>query len=61
MTNKNELAMSIAEAAGLIGVSRSTLYDLANQGKLPGSRRIGTRIIIHREVFTEWLSQGSGF
>lgn len=61
MTNKNELAMSIAEAAGLIGVSPSTLYALANQGKLPGSRRIGTRIVIHRGEFTNWLSEGQGF
>jgi len=60
MTNKNELAMSIAEAAGLIGVSPSTLYALANQGKLPGSRRIGTRIVIHREEFTNWLIEGQG-
>lgn len=60
MTNKNELAMSIAEAAGLIGVSRSTLYALANQGKLPGTRRIGTRIVIHRGEFTNWLIDGQG-
>lgn len=61
MTTKNELAMSVSEAAELIGVSRSTLYAMAKCGELPGSRRIGTRIVIHREVFTEWLSQGSGF
>ena len=61
MTTKNELAMSIAEAAGLIGVSKSTLYALAKCNELPGSRRVGTRIVIHREIFAEWLSQGSGF
>ena len=60
MTRKNELAMSISEAAELIGVSTSTLYALAKSGGLPGSRRIGTRIVVHREAFTDWLSQGQG-
>ena len=60
MKNENKLAMSIPEAANLIGVSKSTLYALAKCGELPGSRRIGTRIVIHREVFQEWLSQGTG-
>jgi excisionase family DNA binding protein len=61
MTTKNELAMSIAEAAGLIGVSKSTLYALAKRSELPGTRRIGSRIVVHRQVFNEWLSEGSGF
>lgn len=49
------VAISIREAANLAGVSTATLYSLANRGELPGSRRIGKRIIIHRETFTRWL------
>ena len=54
------VGMSIAEAAIEIGVSESTLYSLANQGKLPGARRIGKRLVIHREIFHEWLRSGQG-
>ena len=54
------VGMSIAEAATQASVSESTLYSLANQGKLPGARRIGKRIIIHRETFLRWLADGMG-
>lgn len=54
------IGMSIAEAAAESSVSPSTLYTLANQGKLPGARRIGKRIVIHRETFEEWLRNGMG-
>lgn len=62
MVNVQEkpVGMSIAEAAAEAGVSESTLYSLANQGKLPGARRIGKRIIIHRDTFLSWLAEGMG-
>ena len=62
MVNVQEkpVGMSIAEAAAEAGVSESTLYSLANQGKLPGARRIGKRIIIHRATFLSWLAEGMG-
>ena len=59
-TDKQPVAMSIAEAAEQAGVSTATLYALANQGELPGARRIGKRIVIHRGIFEEWLKAGSG-
>ena len=52
--------MSISEAAIQAGVSEATLYSLANQGKLPGARRLGKRIVLHRETFLTWLSNGMG-
>lgn len=52
--------MSILEGAIEAHVSTATLYSLANQGKLPGARRIGKRIIIHRETFLRWLAEGMG-
>jgi excisionase family DNA binding protein len=52
--------MSIAEAAVEAGVSEATLYALANTGNLPGARRLGKRIVIHRETFEEWLREGRG-
>ena len=62
MMNVHEkpIGMSISEAAIEAGVSESTLYGLANQGRLPGARRVGKRIIVHRETFETWLRDGMG-
>ena len=62
MVNVQEkpVGMSISEAAADAGVSESTLYALANQGKLPGCRRIGKRLVIHRITFEDWLRSGQG-
>ena len=62
MTNDHEqpIGMSIQEGAAEIGVSASTLYAMANQGRLPGCRRIGKRFVIHRQTFEEWLKNGMG-
>jgi excisionase family DNA binding protein len=54
------IGMSIQEAAAEAGVSESTLYALANRNKLPGARRVGKRIVIHRLTFEEWLRTGQG-
>ena len=60
VVDKEPVGMSIAEAAAQAGVSAATLYTLANKGELPGCRRIGKRLIIHRETFSDWLKAGSG-
>ena len=51
---------SIPELAVEYGVSEALLYNLANEGKLPGARRLGKRIVVHRETFERWLSEGQG-
>ena len=60
ITNEPKVGMSISEAAAQAGVSTATLYALANQGKLPGARRLGKRIVVHRARFTAWLESGMG-
>ena len=60
ITKEPPVGMSILEAAVEARVSTATLYSLANQGRLPGARRIGKRIIIHRETFVSWLAGGMG-
>ena len=59
-TQERPMGMSIPQAARESGVSESTLYMLANQGRLPGARRLGKRIVIHRATFEEWLKSGMG-
>ena len=60
VVDKEPVGMSIAEAAAQAGVSTATLYALANKGELPGCRRIGKRLIIHRQMFADWLKAGFG-
>jgi excisionase family DNA binding protein len=51
---------SIPELAEEYGISETTLYALANRGELPGARRLGKRIVVHRPTFESWLAEGQG-
>ncbi|MEW6273265.1 MAG: helix-turn-helix domain-containing protein [Thermodesulfobacteriota bacterium] len=48
------LAVAVAEAARLVGVSRSALYDLVSRGELP-TARIGRRRVVLLEDLRAWL------
>lgn len=50
-------ATSVAVAAALMGVSRSTLYELIKEGRGPRITKIGGRSIITREDRLTWLKQ----
>ena len=52
--------VSIPELAEEFGISETTLYGLANTDQLPGARRLGKRIVIHRTTFEAWLAEGMG-
>ena len=54
------IAYSIPELARITGLSESLLYLKANEGGLPGCRRIGRRFLVHAETFEAWLRQGTG-
>ncbi len=62
MNTSNEVAatMSVTQAAKLLGIGRQTAYDLAAQGKLPGARRLGRRIIVSKRAFERFLDGDSG-
>lgn len=47
--------MRVEDAARLLGIGRQTAYDLANQGKLPGARRLGRRIVVSRKALERFL------
>ena len=55
-----QVGASIPELAIEYGVSEALLYNLANSGQLPGARRLGKRIVVHRETFQEWMRTGQG-
>ncbi|HLN15706.1 MAG TPA: helix-turn-helix domain-containing protein [Acidimicrobiales bacterium] len=43
----DRLALSVEEAAGLLGISTWLAYELVHQGELP-SLRLGRRIVVPR-------------
>ena len=58
--DETPLAVSIPRLARLTGISEGTLYRRANEGSLPGCRKLGKRIFVHIEEFNEWLRTGTG-
>jgi hypothetical protein len=53
-------AASIPELSERTGLSEALLYSQANEGQLPGCRRIGKRFLIHTATFENWLKAGMG-
>ena len=51
---------SIPELSAEYGIGESTLYEMANRGALPGARRMGKRIVVHRQTFEDWVRSGTG-
>ncbi len=48
-------ALSVAEAAGLLGLSTNTVYALARAGELPAVKAAG-RVLIPVGPFRDWLA-----
>lgn len=57
---ENRISVDIRELAVLTGLGASLLYREANDGSLPGCRRIGNRFVIHLETFLDWMKSGKG-
>jgi excisionase family DNA binding protein len=45
----------VARAADLLGVSRSTAYELARTNQLPGVTKLGSRFVVRTAVLSRWL------
>lgn len=56
MDKLEPLAVSAAEAARLLGVSRPTLYNLLNQSGFP-SFRVGNRVLVSVAGLQDWVDQ----
>ena len=56
MQEQAPATITITEAAKLLGISRQTGYDLANEGKLPGAIRLGWRWVVSRQVIEAVLA-----
>jgi excisionase family DNA binding protein len=54
MAAKQHDVMTMDELAEYLKISKSTLYKLAQENKLPG-QKIGKRWRFHREAVDDWL------
>ena len=53
----DQRALSVAEMAETLGISRTTAYELVNREDFP-SMRIGQRIIVPVDALDRWLERG---
>ena len=56
MNQENKLVYSVIEMAGLLGIGRSTAYELVRSGKVP-SLRLGRRIVIPKLELSRFLAE----
>ena len=59
MAAKQDSVMTIGDLSKYLKVSRSTLYKLAQAGKLR-SQKVGRRWRFHREAVDAWLKNQPG-
>ncbi|MBI1368227.1 MAG: helix-turn-helix domain-containing protein [Planctomycetes bacterium] len=59
MAAKHGEIMTMDELAEYLKISKSTLYKLAVENKLPGTK-IGKRWRFHKDAIDEWVKRGSG-
>ena len=51
-----QLALSVKEAAALLGVNPLTVYEAINRDEFPHVR-VGRRVLIPRSALQKWLDQ----
>lgn len=57
MATKRGDIMTMDELAEYLRISKSTLYKLATEDKLPG-QKIGKRWRFHKDAVDEWVKRG---
>ena len=50
--------MTINETAQYLRISLSSLYKLAQEGKIP-AQKVGKHWRFHRQTLTDWIAQGN--
>ena len=57
MAAKRDEIMTMDELADYLKISKSTLYKLAVENKIPGTK-IGKRWRFHKDAIDDWVKQG---
>ena len=56
MAEMKDPVLTIDELSEYLKISKSSLYKLVQQGRVPG-QKVGRHWRFHREVIDEWLGQ----
>lgn len=58
MANKSPEILTITEAAQYLRISLSSLYKLAQDGKIP-AQKVGKHWRFHKQTLTDWIAAGN--
>lgn len=53
------LMLSVKELANVLGISRTSAYELTKDKKFP-SMKIGSRVVIPKDKFIKWIEMNTG-
>ena len=53
------LTLSVPDVASVLGISRAGAYELVRSDGFP-SLRIGSRIVVPKEKFIDWINANAG-
>ena len=51
-----KLVYSMQEAAEVLGISKSYMYELARRGEVP-ALKLGKRLVVPKERFIKWIHE----
>lgn len=59
MENRNSDVLTVEEAADLLKIPRSSIYKLAQEGRIP-AQKVGRHWRFHRPTLLKWVAGGAG-
>ncbi len=51
--------VTAAQAAEITGYSKNSIYQMNHQGRVPGARKIGGKLMFETEALREWVRSGA--
>ena len=55
--HSQRIAVSVSEAAEMIGVSRPTMYEILNREDCKADFKLGSRRLVSVEALREWIAK----
>jgi excisionase family DNA binding protein len=49
--------LTVGEVATVLRTTRKAVYSMAERGQLPGTTRIGRRLLVRRDDLLSWLDE----
>jgi excisionase family DNA binding protein len=60
MENRNSDVLTVEEAADLLKIPRSSIYKLAQEGRIP-AQKVGRHWRFHRATLLKWVAGQANF